>query len=244
MVVESPMIPEITCRCRLIARYCFTDNTVADNQGYANGLRLAIIHVPIEFKKCSSIEQTIEIHKGNTMRNILLACVGMSILGWTGGVWAWDPDEVEELEPKVAEAVATLKEKDPGVQSFFDKAAGYAVFPTVGKAGFGIGGARGKGLLYKGGAVVAVTTLSQLSIGFQWGGQAYSEYIFFEDDVALTDFMRGNYELGAQASAVAVTAGASADANYSSGVAIFTVAKGGLMYEASVGGQKFKVEEK
>ena len=84
--------------------------------------------------------------------------------------------------------------------------------------------------------------MSQLSIGFQLGGQAYSEFLFFEDDAALTDFKRGNYELGAQASAVAVTAGASADANYSSGVAIFTQAKGGLMYEASVGGQKFKVE--
>jgi lipid-binding SYLF domain-containing protein len=81
-----------------------------------------------------------------------------------------------------------------------------------------------------------------LTIGFQWGGQAYSEFIFFENEDALEHFKQGNYELGAQASAVAVTAGASADANYSSGVAVFTQAKGGLMYEASVGGQKFKVE--
>ena len=158
--------------------------------------------------------------------------------------WAWDPDEAAEYESKAQEAIALFKEKDPSIQRFFDAAAGYVVIPTVGKAGFGIGGARGKGVLYENGAVTAVVTLTQLSFGFQWGGQAYSEFIFFEDDVALADFKRGNYELGAQASAVAVTAGASADANYSSGVAIFTQAKGGLMYEASVGGQKFKVEER
>jgi len=84
--------------------------------------------------------------------------------------------------------------------------------------------------------------MTQLSIGFQWGGQAYSEFVFFEDASALEHFKKGNYELGAQASAVAITAGASADAGYASGVAIFTLAKGGLMYEASVGGQKFKVK--
>ena len=83
-----------------------------------------------------------------------------------------------------------------------------------------------------------------MTFGFQAGGQAYSEFIFFEDDLALANFRRGNYELGAQASAVAITAGASADANFNAGVAIFTQAKGGLMYEATVGGQKFKVEEK
>ncbi len=137
-----------------------------------------------------------------------------------------------------------ILEKDDGMKSFFDKAAGYAVFPNVGKGGFGIGGARGKGLLKVGGETVAVVTLTQLSIGFQAGGQAYSEFIFFEDDIALGHFRRGNYELGAQASAVAITAGASADADFNEGVAIFTEAKGGLMYEASVGGQKFKIEEK
>jgi lipid-binding SYLF domain-containing protein len=98
--------------------------------------------------------------------------------------------------------------------------------------------------LYEGGAPTAFVSMTQLTVGFQLGGQAYSEFIFFKDDLALQDFKRGNYELGAQVSAVAVTAGASADADYSGGVAIFTQAKGGLMYEASVGGQKFKVEPK
>ena len=158
--------------------------------------------------------------------------------------YAWDPKKVEELHEKAQEAKAVMLEKDADMQRFFDSAVAVVIIPTVGKAGLGIGGARGKGLLYEGDEITAEVTLSQLSIGFQWGGQAYSEFIFFKDDVALADFMRGNYELGAQASAVAITAGASADANYSGGVAIFTQAKGGLMYEASVGGQKFKVEAK
>jgi len=145
---------------------------------------------------------------------------------------------------KAQEAIATFKEKDPSVQRFFDAAAGYVVIPTVGKGGFGIGGARGKGILYENSVVTAIVTMTQLSIGFQMGGQAYSEFIFFEDDATLTNFKRGNYELGAQASAVAITAGASADAEFNGGMAIFTQAKGGLMYEASVGGQKFKVEPK
>jgi lipid-binding SYLF domain-containing protein len=178
------------------------------------------------------------------MRTLAKAGLAMAMFALTTTSWAWDPGEAEEYDVKAQEAVAVLKEKDASVQRFFDAAAAYVVIPTVGKAGFGIGGARGKGVLYENGEVTAVITLSQLSFGFQWGGQAYSEFIFFEDDVALTDFKRGNYELGAQASAVAVTAGASADANYNSGVAIFTQAKGGLMYEASVGGQKFKVDEK
>jgi lipid-binding SYLF domain-containing protein len=157
---------------------------------------------------------------------------------------AWDPDESAERHADAQEAKAAMLEKDPEISGFFDSAAAYVIIPTVGKGGIGIGGARGKGLLYEGGEITADVTLTQLTIGFQWGGQAYSEFIFFKDDVALTDFKRGNYELGAQASAVAVTAGALADADYSEGVAIFTQAKGGLMYEASVGGQKFKVENR
>lgn len=167
--------------------------------------------------------------------------------------WAWDPDEgeeqdaktqaaVEEHDAKAQEAIAVFREKDPSIERFFKEAAAYVVIPTVGKGGFGIGGARGTGLLYENDVPIAIVTLTQLTIGFQMGGQAYSEFIFFEDDIALADFKRGNYELGAQASAVAITKGASADADYNSGVAIFTQAKGGLMYEASVGGQKFKIE--
>jgi lipid-binding SYLF domain-containing protein len=155
---------------------------------------------------------------------------------------AWDPKEVENMDAKAQEAKAEMLSDDESMQRYFDSAAAYVIIPTVGKAGIGIGGARGTGLLYEDGKPSAKVTLTQLTIGFQWGGQAYSEFLFFKDAKALENFKRGNYELGAQASAVAVTAGASADASYDGGVAIFTRAKGGLMYEASVGGQKFKVE--
>jgi lipid-binding SYLF domain-containing protein len=178
------------------------------------------------------------------MKSLAKVGVALAMLALATTGWAWDSDDVEEYDPKAKEAIAEFKKSDESVQKFFDKAVGYVVIPTVGKAGFGIGGARGKGILYEGGAPTAVITLTQLSFGFQWGGQAYSEFIFFEDANSLENFKRGNYELGAQASAVAVTAGASADVNFNDGIAIFTQAKGGLMYEASVGGQKFKVEEK
>jgi lipid-binding SYLF domain-containing protein len=142
----------------------------------------------------------------------------------------------------VDKAITQLRAKDPGLKIFFEKAYGYAVFPTVGKGGFGIGGAYGEGEVYRQGKFIGTTSLSQLTIGFQLGGQAYTEIIFFKDKRALDDFTSGNFEFNAQASAVAVTAGASADADYDNGVAIFTLPKGGLMYEASVGGQKFSFE--
>jgi len=177
------------------------------------------------------------------MRRIFTTGIFLTLLLTVSSAHAWDPDGEQEAIDKGQAAIDGLLETSPDMQRYFDAAAGYVVIPTVGKAGFGIGGARGKGLLYENGAPTAEVTMTQLSIGFQWGGQAYSEFIFFETEQSLEQFKKGNYELGAQASAVAVTAGASADAGYESGVAIFTFAKGGLMYEASVGGQKFKVEE-
>ena len=179
------------------------------------------------------------------MKKLLTLITSLALIAASAtAIAGWDPKEVEEYDAKAKEAIAAFKDNDPSVQRFFDASPGYVVIPTVGKAGFGIGGARCKGILYENGAPTAVVTLSQLSFGFQWGGQAYSEFIFFEDANSLGDFKRGNFELNAQASAVAVKSGASADAEFNGGMAIFTQAKGGLMYEAAVGGQKFKVETK
>lgn len=187
----------------------------------------------------AGITETVE---RTEMKSILTISIFlMTMLAFTS-TQAWDPKGLEEDTAKGQEAIDALLEDNPSMQRYFDAAAGYVVIPTVGKGGIGIGGARGKGLLYENGAPTAEVTMTQLSFGFQWGGQAYSEYIFFKDTGALEHFKKGNYELGAQASAVAVTAGASVDAGYESGVAIFTRAKGGLMYEAAVGGQKFKVK--
>ena len=143
--------------------------------------------------------------------------------------------------------------------AFFDKAYGYAVFPTIGKGGVGLGGAFGKGRVYEKGKVVGDTSMTQVTAGWQLGAEAFSQMIFFEDKRALDEFKRGNFEFGAEASAVAITAAAGAQATttgstagasagkhdakavgkYHKGTAIFTVAKGGLMYQATLGGQKF-----
>jgi lipid-binding SYLF domain-containing protein len=142
---------------------------------------------------------------------------------------------------------------------YFKTAYGYAVFPTIGKGGVGIGGAFGNGRVYERGKYVGDTSMTQLTVGFQLGGQAYSEMIFFEDQRSFKDFTGGNFEFGAEASAIAITAAAGAKANttgssagasvsenaakavgaYNKGMATLTVAKGGLMYEATIGGQKF-----
>lgn len=172
---------------------------------------------------------------------IILACsacvaVGDSHAGWN----PFKKDKGEKEKPsKVPETISRFVEKDPDLKDWFSKAYGYAVFPTVGKGGIGIGGAYGKGEVFEKGQLIGRTSLKQVTVGFQLGGQSYSEIIFFINKKALDDFTGGRYEFDAQVSAVAATAGASRDAAYSKGVAVFTLAKGGLMYEASVGGQKF-----
>lgn len=123
--------------------------------------------------------------------------------------------------------------------SLFTSAYGYVIFPNVGKGGIGIGGAVGNGIVYENGSVIGKAKLTQLSIGFQFGGQAYREVIFFESEEDLDRFRENKIEFSAQASAVAVTEGVSANVKYKDGVMIFTQQKGGLMYEASIGGQKF-----
>jgi lipid-binding SYLF domain-containing protein len=176
------------------------------------------------------------------MRKSALLAAIFIFLAAPVALWAFEPDTSDEMQLSVAKAILDAKASDPSLDKFFNGAAGYAVFPKVGKGGIGIGGAHGKGLVIVNDQAVGKTSLSQVTVGFQLGGQVYSQFVFFKDDTALGNFQRGNFELGAQASAVAVTAGASADANYDGGVAVFTHVSGGLMYEATVSGQKFKYE--
>ena len=140
---------------------------------------------------------------------------------------------------KCAEAVQLFRSADRDMAKFFETAVGYAIFPSVGKGAFIVGGAAGTGCLYEGGAVIGQAKLAQVTVGFQLGGQAYAEIIFFQSDDALASFKSSKFEMSAQVSAVAAASGASANAKYELGVLVFTIAKGGLMYEASVGGQKF-----
>ena len=165
-----------------------------------------------------------------TIHRLTAPLVLLMLLLAPAALAGWDPD----LATKAGQAVAEFKKADPSLKRFFKSAYGYAVFPTVGQ-----GGAYGSGVVYRDGKVIGETSLTQLTIGFQLGGQAYREIIFFRNQATLEAFKRGNFELSAQASAVAATYGASADADFENGVAVFTLAKGGLMYEASIGGQKF-----
>lgn len=155
--------------------------------------------------------------------------------------------------------------KSNAVQPFLKSAFGYTVFPTVGKAGIGIGGAYGKGQVYRGGKFTGEAKLFKATIGFQLGGQAFSEIIFFKDKRAYDEFTSGSFEFDAAASAVAITAGVQAKAgtegatasasagpatgkqakaSYHKGMAVFVHTKGGLMYEAAIGGQKFSFKAK
>ena len=174
------------------------------------------------------------------------------------------------VQPAFADDVSTTIDnfRGAGAGDFIDDAYGYAVFPSIGKGGIGIGGAHGKGEVFAGGKRVGQVKMNQITYGLQLGGQVYSQMIFFRDERAFDDFTSGNFEFGAQATAVALTAGAQAstttggggntssgtDADSSkvsasekqydgrSGMAVLTIAKGGLMYEATLGGQKFKYE--
>jgi lipid-binding SYLF domain-containing protein len=136
-------------------------------------------------------------------------------------------------------AIAQLQVADSGLTQLFEDAAGYAVFATVGKGAVGIGGARGTGVLYEKGIATGKASLTQLTVGLQLGGQAYTEVIFFDTEQSLSSFKKGELAMAAQVSAVAASEGASKNAKYVDGVSVFTLAKGGVMAEASVGGQKF-----
>ena len=145
----------------------------------------------------------------------------------------------DELRADAEKTVQIFKEKVKGIERFFDSSAGYAVFPSVGKAGLGVGGAYGKGVLYEDGKVVGYCDVSQGTFGFQLGAQAYREIIFFQTKDNLDAFKSNTFEFQAGASAVAVEAGAATHADYENGVAVFLMTKGGLMFEAAIGGQKF-----
>jgi len=149
-----------------------------------------------------------------------------------------------ELKVDTAKAMDNFKKADPNIQAFLDKSYGYAVFPTVGKGAIGVGGAYGRGEVYEQGKMIGYCDLTQATIGFQLGGQAYSELIAFEDKASLDRFTSGEFSFAAQASAVALKSGATANAKFKDGVAVFTTGESGLMYEASIGGQKFSFVRK
>ncbi|MBA2963002.1 MULTISPECIES: YSC84-related protein [Ramlibacter] len=186
-------------------------------------------------------------------RTALAACAAVC-----GGAWlpSARADEYDE-------ALATFKKAEE-TGKFFANAQGYALFPKILKGAIGIGGARGDGRVYEKGKLIGDSTMTQVSIGFQLGGEGFSELIFFENKAALDKFTAGDFEFSAGASAVALTAGAGAKAGttgagagasitkekaaaaaaYNNGMAVFTIVRGGLMYEVSLAGQKYSFKKR
>ncbi len=176
--------------------------------------------------------------KTSKMATVVLALVlSISLNAQVGN---WNP----ELENESKEALSTILERTPKLESFKNEAYGYVVFPRITKAAIGIGGAAGNGIVFKDDQIVGSSKLKQATVGIQFGGQQYIEVIFFENEDSFEKFINGKLKFDAQASAVALKEGASIDAAYQDGVAVFTMTKGGLMYEASIGGQHFKYQSK
>lgn len=160
------------------------------------------------------------------------------MIGIGGATFAQSKKKVEQIRKDAKDAISEFIEADWQMEKRFQEAYGYVVFPNVGKGGLGIGASAGNGVAYQGGGEIGMAKLSKVTVGFQAGGQAYREVIFFENEASMNRFKENKFEVAAQVSAVAATEGASADADYTDGVMVFTMQKGGLMYEATVGGQK------
>ena len=168
------------------------------------------------------------------MKNHLIALVVLLAILPFQMTGQYNPVALEKAE----ETMAAFKAKDSKFEIYFEDAYGYAVFPSVGKGAFVVGGAHGSGTAFEQGEPIGKARITQLTIGFQAGGQAYRQIIFFETQEDLQRFKDNKIEFAAQASAVAVNEGASTNLAYNDGVAVFTMTKGGLMYEASLGGQQ------
>lgn len=173
---------------------------------------------------------------------LAMCCAATTVFAAGGNKSATPVKTVTDLKA-AKETVATIelfKSTDPDMAKWFANAIGCAVFPSVTKGAIGIGAAHGTGEVFEKSKLIGSVSLTQVTIGFQLGGQEYAEVIFFENKETLDQFKNSKLAMSAQVSAVAAAEGASADAKYQQGVAVFTIAKGGLMFEASVGGQKFK----
>ena len=192
------------------------------------------------------------------MKRLFAIVISLAVSSMFGSLARADDDAA-----KCAETVKLFENAGESA-SYFKTSYGYAVFPTIGKAGLGIGGAHGSGCVYQQGKQIGTAKMNQLSFGWQAGAQGYSLLVFFEDDRALKEFTSGEFEFGAKASAVAITAGASAGAStsgtsagasggkndattaspsgFEKGMASFSIVKGGLMYEAALAGAKFKYD--
>ena len=171
---------------------------------------------------------------------VLMATLSVFLLSFILGFSSFAQAEKQDKDiENCLDAKRDFLKKDPMMKSLFENATAYVIFPNIGKGAMGVGGATGNGILFEKGKAVGKANMTQITIGAQAGGKVYSEVIFFENNEALKSLKDGKFEFTGQVSAVAVKAGVSANIKYRDGVMVFTQEKGGLMYEASLGGQKF-----
>lgn len=175
------------------------------------------------------------------VRGLLISVVGIAFLAACSTA-PRTADDRSDLMRKADSSLNLARSGNSSFDSIILSAPGFAVFPSVGKGGAGVGGANGRGIVYKNGTPVGYTDLSQATVGLQLGGQTYTQILVFESVAALDRFRRGNYEFSAQATAVALQSGESTNARFRDGVAVFTMEESGLMFEAAVGGQKFSYQ--
>ncbi len=176
------------------------------------------------------------------MRPLLLTLLTLPILGCSNYREDTTPRSAADTTAFGTDSINTVnrfKERDPSLSKFFDSAHGYVVFPKITKGGVGIGAASGSGEVYEQGALVGTSDVTQVTLGAQLGGQTYSQIVFFQTKGHMDVFKDGNLEFSANASAIAAESGAGAANDFNQGVAVFTMPRGGLMFEASIGGQKF-----
>ena len=184
--------------------------------------------------------KTIKSSQLKKMKKTIINIVAILVLTMTSQFsMAQTGESTAEFTQESKEALAKMIKKSPSLQPYYDQSYGYAIFPKVTKVGVSLGVAAGKGIVFKNHLAISMSKLKQLTFGLQFGAQKYSEVIFFQNEKAFEQFMNKKLKLNGQASAVAIKKGASADLSYSYGVAVFTQAKGGLMFEASIGGQHF-----
>lgn len=150
--------------------------------------------------------------------------------------------ERQSLEARADTTLGAMRDKDPALSDVLETAAGYAVFPSIGKGGAGVGGAFGRGVLYERGTVTGFVKLEQAQVGAVLGGESFSELLVLRDPEDVQELKQGDYKLAANIEAVALTAGAAAQANFDGGVAVFVMPVGGLMVDVSISGQRFQFE--
>ena len=187
--------------------------------------------------KTIKIMKSSQLKISKTMLTLLLTVLSLSMS-------AQFEDNNAKLITDSKDALETMIEKTPKLETFSGNSYAYVVFPKVTKAGIAFGGAFGKGIVFKNHQIMGSSKLKQASIGLQFGGQQYKEVIFFEDQKSFELFSEGKLKFNAQVSAVALAEGVAFDAAYRKGVAVFTMTNGGLMYEAAIGGQHFKYQPK